>query len=48
MKKVEQAVKEADYKQLMGKVLESLQEKGGNSAKIHIPHSKKQEMNCTS
>ena len=29
MKKVEKAVKEADYKQLMEKVLDSLQEKRG-------------------
>ena len=48
MKKVEQAVKEADYKQLMEKVLDSLQKKGGNSAKIYTPHSKKQEISCTS
>ena len=48
MKKVKQAVKEADYKQLMEKVLDSLQKKGGNSAKIHTPHSKKQEMSCIS
>ena len=48
MKKVEQAVTKTDYKQLMKKILDSLQEKGASSVKVHIPHSKKQEMNCTS
>ena len=41
MKKVEQAVKEADYKQLMEKVLDSLQEKKGAILQKYILHTQR-------
>ena len=47
MGKVKQAVTKNDYQQLMKEILDSLQEKRTSSAKVLIPHSKKQGVSCT-
>ena len=47
MEKIKQAVTKSDYQQLIKEILNELQEKRISSAKVVIPHSKKQGINCT-